>query len=112
MYWYLLFLKISAWEESDKLVKIYLTGLDGAKEIDASNISFNATPISINFKINNLNGKNWSFEIKELCSTIDHEKSYYKAKSGMYECNDIPNYNFLYKLLSMTICIKIYFGSQ
>lgn len=72
-----------SWEESDKLVKIYLTGLDGAKEIDSSNIAFNATPISINFKINNLNGKNWSFEIKELSSTIDHEKSYYKAKSDM-----------------------------
>lgn len=93
-------------------MKIYLTGLDGAKEIEASNIMFNATPISLNFKINNLNGKNWSYEIKELANTIDHEKSYYKAKSGMYECNDIPNYNFLYKLLSMTICIKIYFGSQ
>merc|ERR1739844_246587 len=72
-----------SWEESDKLVKIYLTGLDGAKEIEASNIMFNATPISLNFKINNLNGKNWSFEIKELANTIDHEKSYYKAKSDM-----------------------------
>jgi len=72
-----------SWEESDKLVKIYLTGLDGAKEIDASNIVFNATPIGINFKINNLNGKNWSFEIKALAETIDHEKSYYKAKSDM-----------------------------
>ena len=99
-------------------MKIYLTGLDGAKEIEASNIMFNATPISLNFKINNLNGKNWSYEIKELANTIDHEKSYYKAKSGIYECINILNYNWhqllqlQHELLSMTISIEIYFGSQ
>ena len=77
-------IKISAWDQSDKFVKIYFTSLDGAKEVDASNFELNLTGNKLFFKVSNLKGKNWMFEIKELSSNIDHEKSYYKAKSGMY----------------------------
>jgi len=72
-----------SWDQSDKFVKIYFTSLDGAKEVDASNFELNLTGNKLFFKISNLKGKNWMFEIKELSSNIDHEKSYYKAKSDM-----------------------------
>lgn len=72
-----------SWDQSEKFVKLYLTGLDGAKEVDSSNIELTLTSSSFYFKISSLKGKNWIFEIKELSSEIDAEKSHYKAKSDM-----------------------------
>ena len=55
-------IKISAWDQSDKFVKIYFTSLDGAKEVDASNFELNLTGNKLFFKVSNLKGKNWMFE--------------------------------------------------
>jgi len=72
-----------SWDQSDKYVKLYLTGLQGAKEVDESCFEFKVSSTSLYFKINGLKGKNWMFEIKELSSNVDAEKSHYKAKTDM-----------------------------
>ena len=72
----------SAWDQSEKFVKIYLTGLDGAKDLQADAYEFKVNPRSIYLKINGLKGKNLIFTVKETPYQINTEKSYYKAKSG------------------------------
>jgi hypothetical protein len=37
---------------------------------------------SVYFKVNNLAGKNMTFEVKETADKIEVSKSYYKVKSG------------------------------
>jgi len=76
-------IKNYSWEESDLFVKVYLTGLDGAKDLDKEAFEFNVETTSIFFKINNMKGKNMIFNIKETSGKINTEKSYYKAKSDM-----------------------------
>ena len=75
---------ISAWEESDLFVKIYLTGLDGAKDLNKEAFEFQVEKTSIFFKINDMKGKNMIFNIKETAGQINTEKSYYKPKSGKH----------------------------
>ena len=48
-----------SWDQSDKFVKLYLTGLQGAKEVDDSCFEFKVSSASLFFKINGLKGKNW-----------------------------------------------------
>jgi len=76
-------LKNYSWEESDLFVKIYLTGLDGAKDLNKEAFEFQVEKTSIFFKINDMKGKNMIFNIKETAGQINTEKSYYKAKSDM-----------------------------
>ena len=65
-------------------VKIYLTGLDGAKDLAKEAFEFKVETTSIYFKINDYKGKNMIFNIKETAGKINTEKSYYKAKSGKH----------------------------
>ena len=72
-----------AWDQSDNFVKIYLTGLDGAKDLRKEAFEFKVEPTCIFFKLFDFNGKNMIFNIKETAGKMNTEKSYYKAKSGM-----------------------------
>jgi len=80
---YDVYLKNYSWEESDMFVKIYLTGLGGAKDLAKEAFEFKVETTSIYFKINDYKGKNMIFNIKETAGKINTEKSYYKAKSDM-----------------------------
>ena len=79
--WYFL---ISAWDESDNFVKIYLTGLDGAKDLPKEAFEFQVEASSVLFKVKDFKGKNMIFNIKETTGAMNIEKSYYKAKSGEF----------------------------
>ena len=69
-----------SWDQSDKFVKIYLTGIENAKEDDViKEISEKAVEV----RIENCNGKNHVFTIKETCSGLTPDKSYVKVKSNM-----------------------------
>merc|ERR1712029_771203 len=72
-----------SWEESDNFVKIYLTGLEGAKDLDKDAFELQVEQSSLFFKVKDFKGKNMVFNIKETAGKIDVEKSYYKAKSDM-----------------------------
>lgn len=81
---YDMMIKNYSWDQSDAFIKVYLTGLDGAKEVDQSQYEFKPESSSIFFKINDFKGKNMIFNIKELSSNLNVEKSYYKAKTGIF----------------------------
>ena len=71
----------SAWDQSDKFVKVYLTGLEGVDEAEDRIVKeFDAKSVEV--KVPDLSGKNPVFAVKELYSKIDPEKSYVKVKSG------------------------------
>jgi len=74
-------LKDYSWDQSDKFVKIYLTGLNGLDKLAADNIKMSYTEQSVSVKLENLNGKNFNFVINKTCHKISPDKSYYKAKS-------------------------------
>ena len=78
---------ISAWDESDNFVKVYLTGLDGAKDLPKEAFEFQVEASSVLFKVKDFKGKNMIFYIKETTGAINVEMSFYlafyKAKSDM-----------------------------
>jgi len=76
-------LKNYSWDESDNFVKIYLTGLDGAKDLPKEAFEFQVEASSVLFKVKDFKGKNMIFNIKETTGAMNVEKSYYKAKSDM-----------------------------
>lgn len=76
-------IKNYSWDQSDAFVKIYLTGLNGAKDLPNDSFELKLENSGIFFKISNFNGKNMIFAIKELAEGINSEKSYFKAKSDM-----------------------------
>jgi len=80
---YDVFLKNYSWDQSDNFVKIYLTGLDGAKDLSKEAFEFKVEPTCIFFKLFDFNGKNMIFNIKETAGKMNTEKSYFKAKSDM-----------------------------
>jgi len=80
---YDVFLKNYSWDQSDNFVKIYLTGLDGAKDLSKESFEFKVEPTCIFFKLHDFNGKNMIFNIRETAGKMNIEKSYYKAKSDM-----------------------------
>ena len=73
-----------AWDQSDKFVKIYLTDLKNVQSLSPEDFEFEAKTSSVYFVAKNLNGRNCIFEVKELASKINPEKSEYKVKSGIY----------------------------
>lgn len=73
-----------SWDQSDKFVKFYLTGLKGVKELSSESCAFQKlTPTTVNFKVSNLEGKNHVFEILNLPHEILPEKSHFKVKTDM-----------------------------
>lgn len=74
-------LKDYSWDQSDKFVKIYLTGLNGLDKLPAESIKLVYTEQSVSVKVEKLNGKNFNFVINKTCHKISPDKSYHKAKS-------------------------------
>ena len=76
-------IKQFSWDQSDKFVKIYLTGLTGVNELPAENVvkTFCGNDNSVEIRVNGLNGKNHVFSVKETCESFDAEKSHLKVKS-------------------------------
>ena len=69
-----------SWDQSEKFVKIYLTGIEGAKEED---VKKEITKTGVEVRVENVSGKNHVFTIKETCAGMNPEKSYVKVKSSM-----------------------------
>jgi len=72
-----------SWDQSDKFVKFYLTGLPGVKDLPNDSFVQDLTATSVKFKVCNLSGKNHVFEIAQLPHSIVPEKSHYKVKPDM-----------------------------
>jgi len=76
-------IKNYSWDQSDKFVKIYLTGLKGVQDLPKESVSQEFKSKSVKVRVEGLNGQNPTFVINELCKEIDPVKSYVKAKSDM-----------------------------
>jgi len=74
-------LKDYSWDQSDKFVKLYLTGLKGADKLPSDSIKTTCLEQSVSIRIENLNGKNLNFAINKTCHKISPDKTYHKAKS-------------------------------
>ena len=72
----------AAWDQSDKFVKIYLTGLAGIEGTPTEAIACNFEDNAVAFKASNVNGRNLVFNIKELAHKSIGSKSYHKVKKG------------------------------
>ena len=75
--------KFAAWDQSDKFVKVYLTGLKGVQDLPKESVTQEFTKKSARVRVEGLKGQNPTFFIKELCKEIDPDKSYVKVKSDM-----------------------------
>lgn len=75
-----------AWDQSDKVVKFYVT-LQNVHQIPSENVKCIFTTKSLELKVNNLENKDYSLRIKNLLHAIDPEKSSWKVKTGKYFCN-------------------------
>merc|ERR1712142_947433 len=77
-------LKDYSWDQSDKFVKLYLTGLAGLGGCSNDNIIVTYTSESVSIRIGPLSdqaSKIYTFSIKKTCHKINPEKSYHKVKS-------------------------------
>lgn len=74
-------IKDYSWDQSEKYVKLYLTGLSGLGNLDVDSVKVTYTDESLNVRISNLNGKTLLFNIHKTCHKIAPEKSYHKIKS-------------------------------
>lgn len=72
-----------SWDQSDKFVKFYLTGLPGVKDLPNESFVQELSATSVKFKVCNLSGKNHVFEIAQLPHSILPEKSHFKVKPDM-----------------------------
>ncbi len=75
-------IKTYSWDQSDKFVKVYLTGLAGVQELPKEAVTNEFTPTSAKVRVAGLNGKNPAFNVKELNQKINPDASYVKIKSG------------------------------
>jgi len=77
-------LKDYSWDQSDKFVKLYLTGLTGLGDCNNENIVINFESESVSVRIGPLSTqapKIFTFSIKKTCHKISPEKSYHKVKA-------------------------------
>lgn len=73
-------IKNYSWDQTDKFVKIYLTGLTGLDQLANEAIRTEYTDSSLTVRIENLQGKTLIFNIKKTCHKIAPDKSYHKVK--------------------------------
>jgi len=76
-------IKNYSWDQSDKFVKVYLTGLKGVQDLPKEAVTQEFTKKSARVRVEGLNGQNPTFFVGELCKEIDPDKSYVKVKSDM-----------------------------
>jgi len=74
-------LKDYSWDQSEKYVKLYLTGLSGLADLDSAAVKIAYADESLNVRIENLKGKTLLFNIYKTCHKIAPEKCYHKVKS-------------------------------
>jgi len=77
-------LKDYSWDQSEKFVKLYLTGLNGVDKCPQENIKIEYTNESVNLRVGPFSeqaNKVFTFGIKKTCHMINPDKSYHKAKS-------------------------------
>jgi calcyclin binding protein len=70
-----------AWDQSEKFVKIYVTGLAGAGELPKESVSCEFAAKSFSLWIKNLGGKNYNLSLFQLLEQIEPTKSHWKVKS-------------------------------
>lgn len=71
-----------AWDQTDKLVKFYVT-LKNVHTIPSENVSCQFTPKSLEMHVKDLNGKDYILRITNLLNPIEPEKSSWKVKNDM-----------------------------
>lgn len=71
-----------AWEDSGKVVKIYVT-LDGVQTLPEENVTVDFTATSFLMKALGLNGKNYELHVKNLLFLIRPDESSFKVKRDM-----------------------------
>jgi len=77
-------LKDYSWDQSEKFVKLYLTGLNGLDKCPQENIKIEYTNESVTLRVGPFGeqaSKVFTFGIKKTCHMINPDKSYHKAKS-------------------------------
>lgn len=77
-------LKDYSWDQSEKFVKLYLTGLAGLGGCSSEKVVISFTSESVSVRIGPLSDqvpKIFTFSIKKTCHQINPEKSYHKVKS-------------------------------
>eukprot|EP00092_Neocalanus_flemingeri_P022473 GFUD01024373.1.p1 GENE.GFUD01024373.1~~GFUD01024373.1.p1 ORF type:complete len:248 (+),score=105.79 GFUD01024373.1:66-809(+) len=77
-------LKDYSWDQSEKFVKLYLTGLAGLGGCSNEKIVISFTSESVGVRIGPISdhqAKIFTFSIKKTCHKINPEKSYHKVKS-------------------------------
>jgi len=77
-------LKDYSWDQSEKFVKLYLTGLGGLGSCSNDKIIVSYTSESVSVRVGPLSEQSpkiFTFNIKKTCHKINPEKSYHKAKS-------------------------------
>jgi len=80
-------LKDYSWDQSEKFVKLYLTGLSGLDKCPNDHIKVTYSSESVSVKLGPINEKDnkvYTFSIKKTCHMINPEKSYHKCKSDYF----------------------------
>lgn len=77
----LLIVFISAWDQSQKFVKFYVT-LKNVQTLPPENISCKFTNRSLELNVVNLDNKDYLFILNNLLMNINPEESTWKVKSG------------------------------
>jgi len=74
-------IKDYSWDQSEKFVKLYLTGLAGLDQLNQDNVDVQYSKESVRVRIENLSGRTHFFTINKTCHQINPDKSYHKVKS-------------------------------
>ena len=70
------------WDQSNKFVTVYVSGLDGVGELPKENIVCSFEEDSFDLTVKDLNGKSYRLNVTNLDKSIDVKKSKIKVKSS------------------------------
>ncbi|TRY62808.1 hypothetical protein TCAL_00838 [Tigriopus californicus] len=76
-------IKTYSWDQSDKFVKVFLTGLGDLSQVSPDQIVQQFTQHSVSIRINQVGDRNLLFNIHHTGQPIDPKQSYVKVKSDM-----------------------------
>lgn len=74
--------KTYGWDQTDNLVKIYISDIPGLAAAEESQVVADFTNSSVNVKVNDLNNRNYNFSISELSGNIKPQLSKAVLKKG------------------------------